>query len=55
MAKDWIGNSKATYATIGASNHSKSEREEHDFYATDNRGDEIKCGTVFHTKAVKTQ
>lgn len=35
MEKDWTGNSKATFVTLGASNHSDGEREENDFYATD--------------------
>lgn len=35
MAKDWTGNNKAVYTCLGASNHSKGEREEHDFYATE--------------------
>ena len=39
--KDWTGNSKAIYSTIGASNHSDSIREENDFYATDPRAVEI--------------
>ena len=34
MTKDWSGNSKSTFITIGASNHTDKEREEHDFYAT---------------------
>lgn len=33
--KDWTGNSKSTYGALGANNHTDSEREEHDFYATD--------------------
>ena len=33
--KDWIGNSKAIYTTLGASNHTDKEREENDYYATD--------------------
>lgn len=32
--KDWIGNSKSIYKTLGASNHSDKEREPNDFYAT---------------------
>lgn len=32
--KDWTGNSKTTFTTLGASNHSDYERAEHDFYAT---------------------
>lgn len=33
--KDWTGNSKTTFAQLGASSHSNGEREENDFYATD--------------------
>lgn len=33
--KDWTGNKKSTFTTIGASNHTQEEREEHDYYATD--------------------
>ena len=33
--KDWTGNSKTTFVTLGASNHSDGEREANDFYATD--------------------
>ena len=33
--KDWTGNVKSTFVTLGASNHTDKEREEHDFYATD--------------------
>ena len=32
--KDWTGNSKSIYKTLGASNHTDKEREENDFYAT---------------------
>lgn len=32
---DWTGNSKSSYAVIGATGHSDSEREKHDYYATD--------------------
>ena len=35
IAKDWTGNKKATFVTLGASNHSEHEREKHDFYSTD--------------------
>jgi hypothetical protein len=35
MSKDWIGNTKSTYVTLGASSHSKGERETNDYYATD--------------------
>lgn len=33
--KDWTGNSKATFVTLGASNHSEHDREENDYYATE--------------------
>lgn len=33
--KDWTGNVKSAFATIGASNHSDKEREARDYYATD--------------------
>ena len=33
--KDWTGNSKSAYTTLGASNHSNDEREANDYYATD--------------------
>ena len=33
--KNWTGNIKSVYSTLGASNHSKKERALHDFYATD--------------------
>lgn len=32
--KDWNGNTKSIYVTLGASNHVEEEREEHDYYAT---------------------
>ncbi len=34
MKKDWNGNSKSVFSTMGASSHSKNEREKYDFYAT---------------------
>lgn len=37
MSKDWTGNKKSTYVTLGASSHSLNERQEHDYYATDPR------------------
>lgn len=33
--KDWTGNKKTTFVTLGASNHSDKERESNDYYATD--------------------
>ena len=32
--KDWNGNVNSIFKTLGASNHTDKEREEHDFYAT---------------------
>ena len=33
--REWSGNSKSIYVTIGASNHSDKERQADDYYATD--------------------
>lgn len=33
--KDWTGNRKSTFVTLGASNHTDKVREKDDFYATD--------------------
>lgn len=35
MDKDWKGNKASTWATLGATNHSDTVREQYDFYATD--------------------
>ena len=35
--KDWTGNKKSVFTTLGASNHCSDERESNDFYATDSR------------------
>lgn len=32
---DWCGNATSIFATHGASNHSETDRAEHDYYATD--------------------
>lgn len=42
--KDWTGNKRTTFATLGASNHSMHEREQHDFYAT-----HPSCADAVHT------
>lgn len=34
---DWTGNENSIFKTIGASNHTASERESDDYYATDPR------------------
>lgn len=33
--KDWTGNKKSIYVTLGASNHTEEDRQKEDFYATD--------------------
>jgi hypothetical protein len=35
MNKDWTGNKKSVFTSIGASNHAAEEREKHDYYATE--------------------
>lgn len=35
--KDWTGNKKSTFTTLGASSHSDHEREKNDYYATEPR------------------
>ena len=35
QVKDWTGNAYSKFVTLGASNHSTSDRENNDFYATD--------------------
>jgi hypothetical protein len=37
ITKDWVGNKKSTFVTLGASSHSSTPRQEHDYYATDPR------------------
>ena len=41
MAKDWTGNTKSVYTMIGAKGHTDSERETHDFYATEGKAIEL--------------
>ena len=41
QVKDWTGNSKSTFVTLGASNHSTTEREDNDFYATEPKALEL--------------
>ena len=35
MVKDWTGNKRSTFSTLGASNHSDHDRESNDYYATE--------------------
>lgn len=39
--KDWTGNQNSIYKTLGASNHTVDERQEHDYYATEPRAVQI--------------
>lgn len=39
--KDWTGNSKSIYVTLGASNHTERERADLDYYATEPKAVEI--------------
>lgn len=39
--KDWAGNKRSTYVTLGASNHSDHERQAEDFYATEPKAVEM--------------
>ena len=41
QVKDWTGNSKSTFVTLGASNHSETDRETNDFYATEPKALEL--------------
>lgn len=50
--KDWKGNSKSTYITLGASNHTDEERQHEDYYATDPIAAEILLGVETFNKKV---
>ena len=39
--KDWIGDYNSVYKTLGASSHSKDDREENDYYATSPKAVEL--------------
>ena len=39
--KDWTGNAQSIYRTLGASNHTSKERQQHDYYATEPRAVEL--------------
>lgn len=43
MAKDWTGNSKSAFATLGASSHSNHDRQSEDYYATSREAVEWLC------------
>jgi hypothetical protein len=39
--KNWNGNGNSIYKTLGASNHTSKNREQHDYYATDPKAGEL--------------
>lgn len=39
--KDWTGNKKSVYVTLGASNHVSEDRAEYDYYATEPKATEL--------------
>lgn len=41
MGKDWTGNHRSIYVTLGASNYSVEERQENDYYATEPKAAEL--------------
>ena len=41
MSEDWIGNGNSVFKTLAASNHSGSERQPEDYYATEPRAAEL--------------
>lgn len=41
MSKDWTGNGNSVFKTLAASNHSDSERQPEDYYATEPRAAEL--------------
>lgn len=43
ITRDWKGNAKSIFVTLGASNHSMSQREPNDYYATEPKAVEMLC------------
>lgn len=41
MPKNWTGNKKSIFVTLGASNHTAEKREENDYYATEPKATEL--------------
>lgn len=39
--RDWTGNQRAVYTTLGASNHTEKGRQQHDYYATEPKAAEL--------------
>lgn len=50
--KDWTGNSRAIYTTLGASSHVEADREENDYYATHPIATEMLCDLETFSKDV---
>ena len=50
--KDWVGNSKAIFSCHGASNHSETERQTEDYYATPDIATELLCGLEVFSKDI---
>lgn len=50
--KDWTGNSRAIYTTLGASNHVEEEREINDYYATHYKATEMLCDLETFSKDI---
>ena len=41
MSKDWVGNGNSVFKALAASNHSSTERQPEDYYATEPRAAEL--------------
>ena len=41
MNRDWTGNSRSIFTTLGASSHALTERQSHDYYATEPKAVEL--------------
>ncbi len=39
--RDWTGDQRSIYSTLGASNHTNHDRQQHDYYATDPKAMEL--------------
>lgn len=50
--KDWSGNSNAAFAALVPSNHSKTDRAENDYYATDPKAVELLLGLEKFSKTI---
>ena len=50
--KDWVGNNKSIFLCNGASNHSNSERQSDDYYATDPKAIHKLCAVEKFTPIV---